>query len=44
MTDQEKVITYLRSIARDQSLARAQKTARCALRILGVDLSKESGQ
>jgi hypothetical protein len=44
MTDQEKVITYLRSIARDQSLTRAQATARLALRILGVDLSKEDDQ
>lgn len=41
MTTEEKVKTYLRSIARDQSLARAQITARLALRLMGEDLDKE---
>ena len=35
MTERQKILTYLRTIAKTQSLAEAQREARLALRVLG---------
>ena len=40
MTDQQKVIAYLRVIAHTQSLAEAQREARLALRVLGEEVNQ----
>ena len=44
MTTEKKLITYLRSIANSASLEEAHRDARLALRVAGVDLSKEGQQ
>lgn len=40
MTTEEKLIIYLRNIATRPTVAEAQREARLALRLLGVDLGK----